>query len=104
VAGDDMGQKERAWLCAGHRWDYDDDITFPIVMAALGQPAILYIPRAWAGDADRRELAFGWGASEIAEQRCGWLFLVKRLIFFAGEIGRRVSVLIGPLIAARVIC
>lgn len=89
MAADDMRSKERAWLCAGHRWDFSEDIDFPDLFTADNEPAILLIPEGW--DEDRRELAFGWACAEVVEQRGGWLFLVKRLIYMTTRLSRRAS-------------
>lgn len=89
MAGDDMRQKERAWLVAGHQWELICGLEFPELWAARGKPAVLFIPAGY--DADARELAFGWAMADLAEQRGGWLFLVRRLIYFANELGRIAS-------------
>lgn len=93
-----MRAKERAWLCAGHKWDWCEDLDFPELFSAAGEPAVLLIPEGY--DADRRELAFGWACCELAEQRCGWLFVVRRITMFAQAIGRLLPVA-GMLVASR---
>jgi hypothetical protein len=86
-----MRPKERAWMVAGHRVETERELTFPQVWAAQGQSAVLFLPQQWAGDSDIREAAFGWAMAELVEQRGGWLFLVRRLIYFAHEFGRIAS-------------
>ena len=91
VAADDMRQKKRAWLVAGNKWDFDEDLDFPIVLAANGQVPIVFLPKRWESDEQLCELAFGWAAAELVEQRGGWLFLVRRLVYFASHLGRIAS-------------
>jgi hypothetical protein len=81
-----MRQKERAWCVAGHRIEVVAGLASPQVWSAAGQPAVLFLPPGY--DADTRELAVGWAMADLAEQRCGWLFLVRRLIHFASAVGR----------------
>lgn len=89
MTGDDMRPKERAWAVAGHQWEMASGLEFPELWAARGKPAMLFIPAVY--DDDARELAFGWAMAELAEQRGGWLFLVRRLIYFANDLGRIAS-------------
>ena len=100
MAADDMRQKERAWLVAGHRVEIEAELTFPQLWAAHSQPAVLFLPSHWACDADVREAAFGWAMAELVEQRGGWLFLVRRLIYFVHEFGRVASGLGVALVVA----
>jgi hypothetical protein len=93
-----MRQKERAWLVAGHRVEIEAELAFPQVWAARRYPAVLFLPAHWADDADVREAAFGWACAELAEQRGGWLFLVKRLVYFAHELGRIASAVAAALV------
>jgi predicted dienelactone hydrolase len=89
---DQMPPMERAWTCAGLRAT-ESTVRRALVLAPEDDALVplLVLP---AGLTPReRELAFGWAAAELEHQRGSWLFLVRRLSYFARELGRVASVL-----------
>jgi hypothetical protein len=84
---DDVGPKERGWVCAGYLVAEGvaglpvppgADKPAPRVLAPDDQPPILFLPAGWP--AADRELAFGWARSELAEHTLGWLGALRHLI------------------------
>lgn len=73
-----MGGKQHAWMLAGFGWVIDQDTDEAYVMAATGERPILCLPPGLTVDAT--EKAFGWAASDLKQQRDGWLSLLRELV------------------------
>lgn len=100
--GDEMRAKERAWLCAGCGW-VERERDAPLLLCAEGERPVLVVPRRW--DAEQREAAFGWAATELVEQDGGWLLLVRRLRgLLAGAAKAAGAAALGAPVLARWLC
>ena len=73
-----MGNKQRAWLCAGCGSIRDRHARKPRLYWAEGERPILAIPAHY--DDAAIELAFGWAIAELGERRLGWLGLMGRIV------------------------
>lgn len=78
MAADDMGGKQRAWICSGYRWLDSSLIDLPVLLAPDDEVPLLLVPRRF--DELRRDAAFGWAMAELFQQRYGWLALVRVLV------------------------
>lgn len=76
-----MGNKQRAWLCAGCGSFRDRMARKPRLFWAEGERPILAIPARY--DDSEVEMAFGWAISELAERRRGWLGMMGRIIIMS---------------------
>lgn len=85
MAADEMGGKQRAWVCAGYRWVESAALECPRLLAPDDVLPLLLVPArlTW----DQREAAFGWGMAELFEQRYGWLALVRVLVHLDEAVG-----------------
>lgn len=77
MVGDELGAKERGWICAGFLVTTVTGLLDPLVLAPDGLAPLLLLPDGWP-DA-LRELAFGWARSDLAEQKRGWLGALRTL-------------------------
>lgn len=76
-----MGNKQRAWLCAGCGYIRDRKGRKPRLLWAEGERPILTIPARY--DEVDIEVAFGWAIAELAERRRGWLGMMGRVIIMS---------------------
>lgn len=76
---DEVGPKERGWVCAGYGvLEEVAGLPEPVVLAPDDQYPILYLPVGWP--ATERERTFGWARADLAEQHLGWLGALRHLV------------------------
>lgn len=78
---DTIGGKQRAWAVAGCGWMVDWSVHRPFVMLAEGERPVLCLPPGLT--AEDTEQAFGWAASDLKQQREGWLALMREIALLA---------------------
>lgn len=78
MSGDNMGNKQRAWLCAGCGSFRDPVARSPRLLCAEGERPLLALPARYGPEDD--EIAYGWAICELSERGRGWLFIVGRVI------------------------
>jgi len=76
---DNMGSKQRAWLCAGCGAFIDPDAaTSELWFSGRARPVLALCPLD-AEDRDTEEKIYGWALSHLYEQRHGWLGLYRHV-------------------------
>lgn len=79
-AGDNAGPLERAWRCCGFRILENEGWELPEVVEAPDKVTVLMLPAAWAGHAELREIACGYGVGSLFLTRYGLLMLIRGIL------------------------